>query len=199
MPDPLWGTECLAFNLQVDLDNYATAAVEEVLDVLYPGLPTQHLVPSTALHISVLNIIRARSPNSRREKVAQWDRHQEHWLAAIDATANETTPFEIDLTELLPASSGVVAVARNCPELVDLRRRLASSMGLDTGPVPELCHATVMRFGPVVPKLAGLTQILDDLAIRVTTQVTALRTVRELVYPSLVRETLREHPLEQST
>lgn len=198
VPDALWSRECLAFNVQVDLGGTAARAIQKVLDGLHSGLPAQHVVPATALHISVLNIIQARSAASPREKAALWDQHRERWLEAIDHTANRTAPFDIELTQLVPAPSGVIAVAHSCPEIVDLRRRLARAMHLDAVPVPELCHTTVLRFGTAPPKLPELTRVLAHLDIRVTTHVTAIRTVRELVYPSLVRETVRDHPFQKT-
>ena len=59
--DGLWGSKCLAFNVQVDLEASAIDALEAMAAVLAAALPGQSAIPSDALHVSVLNLVHSRS------------------------------------------------------------------------------------------------------------------------------------------
>lgn len=192
--DQRWGGKCLAFNVQADLEASAVEALEGMTSVLTAALPGQHAVPGDALHVSVLNLVHSRSsmPDSMKERL--WDTNRQRWLRAIEEVSRGTPPFEVSLDHVVLAPNGVLVAATDSPEMVSLRERLGAALDLGRA-TPILCHATIMRFGRDVPDIARVRGVLRDLVVKVVTGVTAIRTVRELTYPSLERATIRWHAL----
>lgn len=195
VPDQHWGTRCVAFNVQADPTDAAAAGLTTAVTRLTAAIPHQHAVPRSALHLSVLNLVNSRSPVPLRDKERLWSEKEHAWLQAIDEVARATQPFEVRLSRLVPAPAGILAAAVDSPELVALRTELLLALGLADEPVPELTHVTLMRYARHPPPLAQVRSALETVDIAVTTRVSALRTVREQVYPSLRRETIRDHAL----
>ena len=195
-PDILWGRDCLAFNIQADLCDQAVAAIGRIQRAFDARIPHQHVIPAHALHLSVLNVVHVRGPHPPRRKAALWAEKESTWLPAIDAEAAVTPPFELVLERIVPSPSGLLVAAVDSAELVDLRQRLAVALGgLEVRPLPELCHVTVVRYGTDLPSQRDVHAFAEQERLRVVIRVARLRTVREVVYPSLRRETIRRHPL----
>lgn len=192
--DGRWGDKCLAFNVQADLEASAVDGLEAMVAVLNAALPGQHVIPSDALHVSVLNLVHSRSSMPDSEKHGLWAANRQRWLRVIDDVSRATAPFKVSFDQVVLAPTGVLVVATDSPEMVSFRERLGAALDLG-GTTPALCHVTIMRFGRNVPEIAAVRRVLHSLPVRVVTGVTAIRTVRELTYPSLERATVRRHEL----
>ena len=131
-------------------------------------------------------------PYSKKEGL--WDANGQRWLRTIDNVSQGTAPFEVSFDQVVLAPAGVLVAATDSPEMVSLRERLGAALDLGRT-TPALCHVTIMRFGHDVPEIAAVRDVLRNLAVKAVTDVTAIRTVRELTYPSLERTTIRRHEL----
>lgn len=195
IPDPLWGKECVAFNVQVALTSTTAAQLAKAAAQLDAAVPHQRATPQSSLHVFVVNLVHSRSPMGAREKEALWRAHERDWLQVIDNAAKASDPFDIHLAHLVPAPGGILIAAANCAGLVALRADLMRGLGMKAEAVPELGHVTLMRYGPRPPSAGSARNAIQALDVRVTAHVAVLRTVRERVYPSLMRDTIRHHAL----
>lgn len=193
-PDDLWGRPCLAFNVQVDVTDAVADELVSLQLALDKTVPGQYLIPRGALHLSVLNLVHSRSSMSLGNRRELWARNERRWVEAIGLATALVDPFEVRLLHVLPAPAGVLVAATVSAELIALRRQLAAALDMPAEP-PELCHVTITRFGPAVPDASELRRALRGLSLDVSLRVSELRTVRESVYPSLERTTVRRHPL----
>lgn len=197
LTDSFWASRCTAFNIQADLDGSTVLAARRVGDALTAALPGQRLVPSAALHVSVLNLIHARSVEPDPAKEATWKRNRSRWVTAVQEVAADTEPFAIAFSHVVPTPSGIVIASAECIEMLTLRRRLAAALGIQARPA-ELTHVTVMRFGPQPPDICLVRNALERFDIEIICRIDELRLVRELVYPSLRRRTLGRFDLSRS-
>jgi len=194
--DNLWGQNCIAFNIQADLKPQAIAALVSVQIMLDIELPGQYIIPSNAMHISVLNIIHSRSTLTDEAKSIRWKDNKHLWLRTISDVVQYTKPFGVKLNNVVAVPSGILVAANECKELIALRQRLVTSLKLDMI-IPELCHVTILRFSNLIPDINKIRQVIDNLNIDIFTCISEVRISRELVYPSLKSETVYLYDLSK--
>jgi len=184
--DPLYGTACESYQLQVGLAGVeGLVAAQRAL--AGPGL---HGIPASALHVTVLPLIDA-AEHPAEAKAVLWARHRAAWCDAIARACAGTGPFRMRFDEIRVGPRAVIAQDGRNP-LAALRALLHPACGLPERPVrvPDITHATLLRVAE--PDRVRLPPP-PDLSVEVP--VTALRLVRETVFPSLAVEPLADFRL----
>jgi hypothetical protein len=189
--DPLWSKPCLAYNLHAELDDACRDELFQVLESL--RLPSSWALPCppASLHVSVATMLSVREDYGASKEViwACWGRQWCHSLAELVAGLR---PFRVRFTRLQVSAAAVIALAKPVPEVDEVRERasqLLSWAGL-TPSQPSIVHCTLARYGASGQKLRALASAARGVAISAETTVEYLVVSKELVYPSLVNESL---------
>ncbi|MEO3470940.1 2'-5' RNA ligase family protein [Roseomonas sp. CAU 1739] len=180
--DPLYGTGCEAWQLQIGLAAEPGLVAAQAL-VSAHGDAALHVIPPAFLHVTVLPLIDVAERLSAPPAVL-WDRHGATWQRAIADACRATSPFRMHFARLRAFPRAIVALDGINP-LAALRARLAGGCALPERPVrlPGITHVTLARF-----RQAARVSIPE--ALDVSVEVRQLRLVRETVYPTLAFETV---------
>ena len=179
--DPLYGTGCQAWQLQIGLAAEPGLVSAQARLVDHGG--ALHLTPPDALHITVLPLLDVGERLSA-PAAALWERHGAAWQGAIAQACAATPPFGLRFTRLRAYPRAVVALDE-ANALASFRARLAVACGLPERParIPGITHVTLARFRH--PARVSVAEALD-----VPVMVRTLRLVRETIYPTLAFETV---------
>jgi len=186
--DPLYGRPCESYQLQIGLAGVEGLIVVQraLADVGGDGL---HLIPATALHVTVLPLVDA-AERLTEPKAETWTRHEAGWRMAIAEACRRMAPFPLRFTRLRADARAVIALDDANP-LAELRAALAAACGLPERPVrrPDITHVTLLRV-----RTAEQVRLPERLpALSVEVPVAGLRLVRETVFPTLAFDTLAEY------
>jgi hypothetical protein len=190
--DPLWSHPCLAYNLHAALDESCRkglAAIQERLHRVDCG--TLACAP-LSLHVSVASLLSVRKDYGL-PKDELWARCGDAWCASLQELASRTAPFVVRFYKVLVSNSAVIAMAEPVKAVDNFRQRAAQLLGqqgLD-GAQPSILHCSLLRFATSGLDLSRLSDDADTVDPGVSTVVTRLVVLRELVYPNLVTETLK--------
>ena len=192
--DPLWMHPCLAYNLQLDVDECTRAALSEAAEPLRASEPGLLVCPPSSYHISVAALLPVREPNTV-SKQARWSLDGEKWREQAAQVAARHAPYAVNFRRIVATRAAVLAVAEESSETFSLRNDLAVTMGFSDAPIPQLTHVTLFRYRQ--PFLApGLALAwMDLLRLDIGFRASQLRLVREDVYPSIVLDLLATMPL----
>jgi len=189
--DPLWSKPCLAYNLHAELDEACREDLVQVQERLqWPGSWALHC-PPTSLHVSVATMLSVREDYGTPKDViwTHWDRQ---WLDSLAELVAGLQPFQIRFTRLQISTAAVIALAEPVPEVDEVRehaRHLLSWAGLKPGQ-PFIVHCTLARYGASGQELTALASAARGVELSAETMVEHLVVSKELVYPSLVNESL---------
>lgn len=189
--DPLWSKPCLAYNLHAELDDRCREDLAEVQERLHLPGPWALRCPPTSLHISVATLLSVREEYGT-SKEAIWARWGEPWCESLAQLAAVLRPFRIRFTRLHVSSAAVIAMAEPVPEVDEVRARardLLSRAGLKAAQ-PSILHCTLLRYGASGKGLGALVGSTQAAELSTETTVERLVISKELVYPSLVSESL---------
>ena len=189
--DDQWNTDCLAFNLQALPSQSSIERIGGIQVEAAAALPGQNLVPTEALHISVLNLVHSRSAMTIDEKMALWDGHAAGWISGIDTVMAGRGPIDVAFDRLVVGPSSIMVAASTSEAIIDLRNALIDALALDVK-APELCHISIMRFTRNA-RIDAARQAISKIDARFVARIDKVRLMREYVYPSLKVETLREY------
>jgi hypothetical protein len=120
---------------------------------------------------------------------AQWGGQWGDSLAELVAGLQ---PFQVRFTRLQVSTAAVAALAEPIPEVDEVRGRakeLLSIVGLQPDQ-PSIVHCRLARFGASGQDLRALASSARSLRLTTKTSVESLVLSKELVYPSLVTESL---------
>jgi hypothetical protein len=189
--DPLWSRPCLAYNLHAELDSRCREDFAELQGRL--PLPASWALrrPPASLHVSVATVLSVREDYGNSKDVI-WERWGQQWCDSFAKVAAVLAPFCIRFTKLQVSTAAVIAVAEPVAEVEKVRelaKDLLSRAGLKADQ-PSIVHCTLVRYGASgrgLRPLAGAAQLVE---VSTETTVRHLVVSKELVYPSLVRESL---------
>lgn len=198
--DPLWRRPCRAYVVQARLEGGCRdglAALQRRLAGASPGVTP---CPPPSLHVSLAVLLSVRR-EYHEPKDALWHRWGQAWSDGLREEAADLDPFEIRFSGLHVSDAAVIAVADPCPPVERLRRRALDLQRLAGVPAaqPSIVHCTLLRSTASGHDLSALARVAAGLEVAAATEVTELRVERELVYPSLVGETVASFPLRRWT
>ena len=194
--DPLWSNPCLAYNLQAELDDACRDDLAQVQESLRLPASWALRCPPASLHVSVATMLSVREDYGTPKDViwAHWGRQWRDSLAELVAVL---PPFAVRFSRLQVSTAAVISLAEPVPEVDEVRERareLLSRAGLKPGQ-PSIVHCTLARYGDTGQKLSALASSARRIGVSTATTVESLVISKELVYPSLVSESLARLPL----
>ena len=189
--DPLWSNPCLAYNLQAELDDACRDDLAQVQESLRLPASWALRCPPASLHVSVATMLSVREDYGTPKDViwAHWGRQWRDSLAELVAVL---PPFQVRFTRLHVSTAAVISLAEPVPEVDEVReraRQLLSRAALKPGQ-PSIVHCTLARYGDSGQNLTDLARAARSIELSAETTVKSLVVSKELVYPSLVDETL---------
>ena len=125
-------------------------------------------------------------------KDAIWANCGKRWCDSLAELAAGLPPFQVRFTRLHVSTAAVIALAEPVPEVDEVReraRQLLSRAALKPGQ-PSIVHCTLARYGASGQHLTDLARAARGVELSAETTVKYLVVSKELVYPSLVDETL---------
>jgi len=120
---------------------------------------------------------------------AHWGRQ---WCDSLAELVAGLQPFQVRFTGLQVSTAAVIALAEPVPQVDEVReraRQLLSWAGLKPRQ-PSIVHCTLARYGASGQELRALASAARDVGLSADTTVEYLVVSKELVYPSLVSESL---------
>ena len=189
--DPLWSKSCLAYNLQADLDDTCRDDLCQVQERL--RLPASWALPCPmgSLHVSVARMLSVREDYGASKDLI-WAHWGAEWCDSLAGLMARLRPFPLRFTRLQVSSAAVIALAEPAPEVDEVRGlagQLLSRAGLKPGQ-PSIVHCTLARFGTSGHHLRALSERARGVVLSAMATVEYLVVSKELVYPSLVTESL---------
>ncbi|WP_426956596.1 2'-5' RNA ligase family protein [Muricoccus radiodurans] len=188
--DPLFGTPCESYQLQIALsDEEAVAGLQRAVLDAAPG--AFHAMPRHGFHITVLPLMDAAERLSE-PKAALWARHSGAWRNAIARACAALPPLRIRFDSLRYDRQAVIALDLDNP-LSAFRNSLAGPCSLPERRIrlPRITHATLARVrDPAHVRLAEAERAGGaEFAVR------ELRLIHETTFPTLAYEVLEVFPL----
>ena len=195
-PSPLGAQPCRAYNVQIELDPHAKAALREIQQGLYRSEPDLLVCPQEALHVSVAWLLAVHA-DYPVDKDALWERHREEWTAGLRRIAAEGAPFRISYEHVVATDSAVIALARPSEPVNRIRSMIREHLQLppETRNEADLVHTTLFRYRGSLLDPDKFLAMLNDMRADVENEVSELVVSKELVYPSLEAEVLACLPL----
>ncbi|MET0340997.1 MAG: hypothetical protein ABW252_08340 [Polyangiales bacterium] len=194
--DARWGSACLAYNVQIDLTPAALEAIVRLQQNLDRELQVPlHLTPAESMHVSVYAIApyHWESP----DKEAYW---RDRRTACTDALSRSTATIAhacLAFTALRVLPRAVILVASDPGGQVAATRAALRAVSAPDVPTPayDLVHTTIARYAADRLLAPDAVQRAEAKPIRIASEVSAMRVVRERVYPSLVLDDVARFPL----
>jgi hypothetical protein len=189
--DPLWGKQCIAYNLQADLTDDVRrifVRAQERLQATGPGLLAG---PPATLHISVACLLSVRERYGI-SKDGVWRRHGLRWTASLRELLAAVPPSEVIFRRLEITDAAVIAVAEPQAEVRTIRSHVANMLA-DVGVPsfqPSIIHATVLRYGSSELHAEALAGAARRVHIESSVPIRQLVLSKETIYPSLAREVI---------
>ncbi len=193
---PLWAQPCRAYNIQIDLDPRAKAALGEVQRSLHRSEPDLLVCPPETLHVSVAWLLAVHA-DYPADKEALWERHGEEWTAELNRIGVLSAGFRITYEHVVATDSAVIALAEPTEPVNRIRGMIRERLRLpdETRNEADLVHTTLFRYRGPLSNPAKFLAMLNDMRADVEAEVSELVVSKELVYPSLEAEVLARLPL----
>lgn len=189
--DPFWSRPCLAYNLQAELDDACRDDLFQVQEQLQLSGSWTLRCPPASFHVSVATMLSVREDYGTSKDVI-WAHLGRQWCDSLAELVAGLQPFRVRFTGLRVSTAAVIALAEPVPEVDEVReraRQLLSWAGLKPGQ-PSIVHCTLARYGASGQELRALASAARGVELSAKTTVRSLVVSKELVYPSLVSESL---------
>ncbi len=141
-----WGQPCRAYNVCIQPDPGAAAALAGLQASVLRLEPSLLRVPESALHASLAWLLPVHQEFGLPKDVL-WQRHGPRWLATVADAAATTTRFRLTFRQFVATDSAVIAVADEPNRLGALRRDLVPLLDLPgSSSAGGLTHITLFRY-----------------------------------------------------
>lgn len=195
------GRACNGYNVQVPPAPVAAHALEAVQGALAAETePSLWPIPSTALHLSVFNIVGATPDYGQyaRDKEALWEEIEPGCRRGLEALGRRFAPYTVELDELAATDAAIVALGTDGGRTAALREAIRTGCPVPAGThyTPEIVHVTLFRYTAPLCDPAALLERLAEFRLCVAIPVERLVLCNERVYPALVCDRLAEVRLE---
>lgn len=182
----------MGYSVQARFDEESIARLAEVQRrvAAIPNVPRLHWTPPAATHVSLLSIVPVRWPAAGKSEL--WARLGERVLLEV-ASAKWPDRLVIGLHELAVTETALILFTPDQPAPIRrLRARLNALAAADGQPPQTFDRTHVALARPSHDELVDEARIAETerTPAAVDVAVSAIITIKELVYPSLEFETL---------
>jgi hypothetical protein len=198
--DELWGKPCLAYNLQLEIEDGPSGALVDVQRALTRLLSVPLLLtPRETLHVSLFALVYVHWQAPDRE--AYWSRIAEPTGDLLTELCRTLPPVQLRFGGLRVTERAIFALASEpCATISTLRQQLAELLHTPDVPRPrhDIVHTTLARFAAPTTLDLEVVKAVQALPLDIYVTQGSARIVRELVYPSLLREEVQRFALAGS-
>ena len=190
--DPYWAKPCLGYHVQARPNRATLSALADLQHTIAAASPVPlHLIPTAAMHVSVVTLISARADD--RKKEAAWSKLSNSMVVELETMVREPLSISMTFRSLKFTSQAVIVSTDVQPaKFASLRSSFAAL--LDDLNLPasayDQTHVTISRFAEDTQVQEHTIAAIEQSFVELSAEFDELLFVRERQYPSLLIDRL---------
>lgn len=170
------------------------ATVQQTIGEAFPRVIWSS--PAQALHISLLDLLSARTQYAA-DKLQLFQEHFSEYNTALSEILAQEGIIKVTFSQLRVTPQAIIIIGSDNGSFERIREALKGRISLlpGTKPMPQLIHSTICRYKQEVD-LKPIEDLVSQQSISFVEYITVFRLTREIVWPLVEFEVVKEYSLE---